>query len=208
MQVAARAVEERFNADSSDCLGPVAPCRCGELARYAGRRPKTFESVLGPLTLERAYYHCQTCGAGFCPRDRSLGLEGETLTPGVLRMVGLVGAMGSFEEGQQLLSELAGVEVSSKQVERDSEALGREVAQDERRVVAPAPSPAEVAPTLYLGIDGTGVPMRAHAGLRIGRSVGQAARWLIQDAGGQAGHGLERPRGATRKVRRCATKDR
>ncbi len=161
MQVAARAVEERFNADSSDCLGPVAPCTCGRLARYAGRRPKTFESVLGLLTLERAYYHCEVCGAGFCPRDRALGLEGGTLTPSVLRMVGMVGTMGSFEEGRRLLSELGGVEVPTKHIERAAEALGREVAQDERTVVLPSPRPGELAPTLYLGLDGTGVPMRA-----------------------------------------------
>ncbi len=83
------------------------------------------------------------------------------LTPGVLRMVGKVGAMVSFEEGHELLCELAGVEVSTKHVERAAEALGREVAQDERCVVAPPPARAEVAPTLYLGLDGTGVPMRA-----------------------------------------------
>jgi hypothetical protein len=76
-------------------------------------------------------------------------------------MVGMVGAMVSFEEGHELLHELAGVEVSTKEVEREAEALGREVAQDERRVVEIPPEHAEVAPTLYLGLDGTGVPMRA-----------------------------------------------
>ncbi len=160
LRVAARAVERRLNADSSDYWGPEARCSCGELARYAGRRPKTFESVLGLLTLERAYYHCGVCGAGFCPRDRALGLGDGTLTPAVTRMVGMVGHMVSFEEGQELLRELAGVELSTKHVERAAEALGREVAQDERSVVAP-PDLTQVASTLYLGIDGTGVPMRA-----------------------------------------------
>ncbi|MBI4331434.1 MAG: ISKra4 family transposase [Chloroflexi bacterium] len=159
--MAARVVARQLNADRSDCLGPEAPCTCGAMARYAGRRPKSFESVLGLLTLERAYYHCGACRAGFCPRERALGLEDGMLTPGVLRMVGMVGAKVSFEEGHELLSELAGVEVSTKHIERAAEALGREVAQDERQVVAPAPAPGEVAPTLYLGIDGTGVPMRA-----------------------------------------------
>jgi len=161
MRVAACAVEQRVNADTSDHTGPTASCVCGEQARYAGRRPKTFESVLGLLTLERAYYHCGACGTGFCPRDRALGLEGGSLTPGVLRMVGRVGAMVSFEEGHELLGELAGVNVSTKHIERAAEAVGREVAQDERRVVEPPPADEPVAPTLYLGMDGTGVPMRA-----------------------------------------------
>ena len=97
MRVAARAVERRLNADTTDDVGPTVPCTCGYAARYAGRRPKTFESALGALTLERAYYHCAPCAAGFCPRDRALGVEGSSLSPGVLRMVGRVGAMVSFE---------------------------------------------------------------------------------------------------------------
>jgi hypothetical protein len=72
-------------------------------------------------------------------------------------MVGQVGAAVSFEEGHELLHELAGVDVSAKQVERYAEALGREIAEDERCVVEPDP-PA--APTMYLGIDGTAVPVR------------------------------------------------
>src|SRR5256884_698238 len=62
-----------------------------------------------------------------------------------------------FEESSGLLHELAGVEVSVKQVERAAEALGAEIAVDERQDVARM---REVAPTLYLGLDGTGVPMR------------------------------------------------
>ena len=48
----------------------------------------------------------------------------------------------------------------TKHVERAAEALGREVAADEKLVVEP-PGPNEpLAPTLYLGMDGTGVPVR------------------------------------------------
>ncbi len=160
MRVAARAVERRINADTSDYVGATAPCACALPARYAGRHDKTFESVLGPLRLSRAYYHCEPCGTGFCPRDHALGLEDGSLSPGVLRMVGRVGAMVSFEEGHELLSELAGVDVLTKHVERAAEALGREVAEDERRVVEPPAADEPVAPTLYLGMDGTGVPLR------------------------------------------------
>lgn len=154
-------MEARLNADTSDYTGPTAPCTCGGPARYSGHRPKTFVSVLGLLTLERAYYHCGACGAGFYPRDRALHLEGGTLSPGVLRMVGLVGAMVSFEEGHELLWQLAGVEVSPKHIERAAETLGREVALDERRVVEPPPPGVAAASTMYVGVDGTGVPMRA-----------------------------------------------
>jgi hypothetical protein len=161
LAVAARAVEQRLNADTSDHAGPTVPCpQCHQPARYAGRHRKTFESVLGPLTLARAYYHCAACDVGHCPRDRALGLEGTSLSPAVTRMVGAVGALVSFAEGHALLHELAGVQVDAKQVERTAEALGRAIAADEQRVVTPDP-PA--APTMYLGVDGTGLPMRAAA---------------------------------------------
>ena len=86
---AARAVQQRINADTSDHVGPTAPGACGQLAHYAGRRAKTFTSVLGVLTRERAYFHCTPCAAGFCPRDAVLGVADASRSPGVLRMVGL-----------------------------------------------------------------------------------------------------------------------
>jgi len=158
LRLAARALEQRLNADTSDHAGPELPCSCGAPAQYHGRHQKTFESVLGPLHLERAYYHCAKCESGFCPRDRALRLESFSLTPGVLRMTGSSAALVSFEESSALLHELAGVEVSVKQVERAAEALGEEIADDERSCVEKM---GEVAPTMYLGMDGTGVPMRA-----------------------------------------------
>ena len=157
LRLAARALEQRLNADTSDHAGPELPCSCGEPARYRGHHQKTFESVLGPLRLERAYYHCTRCQAGFCPRDRVLRLELFSLTPGVLRMTGSTAALVSFEESSALLHELAGVEVSVSQVQRAAESLGAEIAADERVCVERMAQPA---PTMYLGMDGTGVPMR------------------------------------------------
>lgn len=67
--------------------------------------------------------------------------------------------MVSFAEGSELLDELAGVRVNAKQVERTAEGLGAEIAKDERQHVEPD-CEAVLPPTLYLGMDGTGVPMR------------------------------------------------
>jgi len=72
-------------------------------------------------------------------------------------MTGTTAALVSFEESSALLHELAGVEVSVSQVERAAEALGAEIAADECSCVERM---GEVAPTMYLGMDGTGVPMR------------------------------------------------
>ncbi len=160
LRLAARAIEQRLNADTSDEAGSRVPCRCGGEAHFAGRRTKQFQSVLGPLRLERAYYYCPGCGHGFCPRDRHLGIENTSLSPALTRMTGTVGAMVSFQEGSELLQELAGVAVDAKHVERTAEALGKEIAEDERGHTEPIDT-LPLPKTLYLGIDGTGIPLRA-----------------------------------------------
>ena len=157
LRVAAQAVAHRLNADHSDQKGPRQPCACSRQARYAGRRPKTFTTALGALTLVRAWYHCQHCRQGFSPRDRALGLERTTLSPAALRMTGVSAARVSFAEASDLLRELACLDIDPKQVERCAKALGQSIAQDEREVLELEPPQA---PTLYLGLDGTGVPMR------------------------------------------------
>lgn len=160
LRLAGRAIEQRLNEDHSDAETAQVPCQCGQWARYAGRREKTFQSVLGPLRLKRAYFHCAACGHGFCPRDRQLGLYDTSLSPAVTRMVAAVGALVSFQEGSQLLAELVGVSVDANHVQRAAEALGGEIAEQEQHDVE-AETELPLPATLYLGIDGTGVAMRA-----------------------------------------------
>jgi len=176
LRLAGKAVEQRFNADLSDEGSARVGCSCGSEARYAGRRSKQVESVLGLLRLERAYYHCSSCGHGYCPRDAQLSIENTSLSPALTRMVGTVGAMVSFQEGSELLTELAGVAVDAKQVERTAEALGKEIAEDERHCTEPLDT-LPLPQTLYLGMDGTGIPLRAEelAG-RIGKQSDGSAK--------------------------------
>jgi hypothetical protein len=173
--LAARALEQRLNADLSDEGGAPVDCACGRPARYAGRRAKQVQSVLGRLRLERAYYHCSSCGHGFCPRDQHLGMDNTALSPALTRMTGTVGAMVSFQEGSELLTELAGVAVEAKQVERTAEILGKQIAEDERQHSEPC-APVPLPQTLYLGMDGTGIPLRTEelAGRRGKQADGSA----------------------------------
>ncbi|MEA2538922.1 MAG: hypothetical protein QOH35_288 [Acidobacteriaceae bacterium] len=184
LALAARAIEQRLNADTSDHAGPSLDCECGQAARYAGRRIKVVQSILGELKLDRTYYHCLHCSSGFYPRDRHLGIEKTCFSPATVRMMGTVGSMVSFQEGSQLLGELAGIGMDASQVERGAEALGDEIASDERLHTGPL-GEEPLPPTLYLGLDGTGIPMRA------------------EDLAGRAG---KQPDGSakTREVKICA----
>jgi hypothetical protein len=162
--------------DLSDQASTRVRCNCGREAHFAGRRTKQVHSVLGPLRLERAYYHCSACGHGYCPRDAHLGIENTSLSPALTRMVGTVGAMVSFQEGSERLTELAGVALDAKQVERTAEALGKEIAEDERQHSEPSDR-LPLPQTLYLGMDGTAIPLRAEelAG-RIGKQPDGSAK--------------------------------
>jgi len=159
LQLAARALEQRFNRDTSDAAsGTQHACTCGQMARYVDRRSKCFQTVLGELTLERAYYYCPACHSGFCPRDPALGLD-ESLSPGVVRMIGVVGTTVSFEQGSGLLKELAGLHVVAKQVERTAESLAPKWPKTNAAMWNRSQT-SEIATTLYLGLDGTGIPVR------------------------------------------------
>ena len=92
LRIMGQAVAHRLNADRSDDRGPWLSCACGGEARFAGRRPKTFTTALGPLTLDRAWYRCDSCHTGFSPRDRALGMEDTFLSPAALRMIGIAAA--------------------------------------------------------------------------------------------------------------------
>lgn len=155
IEIAASVLERALNAEEETW---PERCACGGMLHCAGRFSKTVRSVLGALTLTRTYVVCSLCQSGFFPHDRTRGLEGASLTPGVVRMIGVVGSMVSFEEGASLLAELAGLRVSSKQVERTAESLGEEIAREEAEEVSSDPGP--VPSTLYMGLDGTGLPMR------------------------------------------------
>lgn len=150
-------IEQKFNSDISDYVGALIACACGGMASYAGRRDKVFITAVGEMTLSRAYYHCGECASGFCPRDRVLGMEQSWLSPAVTRMNGTAASKVSFKETSELLLELAGIDVDVKQVERAAEKLGCEISEDEKAVTETSLPPAK---TMYLGMDGTGIPMR------------------------------------------------
>lgn len=177
LRLAAQALEKYLNQDHSDHSGPHVPCRCGQPARWVERRSKTFHTVLGAVTLDRAYYHCARCGTGFCPRDRDLGLEGGSESAGIQRMCSLAAAMVSFAESQMLVRELAGVEVSAKRVERCAKRIGAEVAADEKECAEPIDTGAPLPHTFCLSMDGTGIPVRrSEVAGRVGKDPGSPAK--------------------------------
>ena len=150
--------------------GPLAqqiPCPCGGTAVYRELRRKQILTVVGPLEVWRPYYLCHHCHAGQNPQDAELDVVATECSPGVRRMMALVGSQSSFAQGRQQLELLAGLTVTTKAVERHAEAIGADIAvrqqADMHRVLQWQLPEAggEPIPTLYVEIDGTGVPVVA-----------------------------------------------
>jgi hypothetical protein len=65
---------ERLLAADTGHRGPRTDCGAGHQAGFVGYRDKTIDTVLGPVQVRRAYYHCADCGHGAVPRDDELGV--------------------------------------------------------------------------------------------------------------------------------------
>lgn len=163
------ALLEGLLAADAGYRGPRADCGAGHQAAFTGYRTKTIDTVVGPVTLRRAWYHCAQCRHGLAPRDDELGTGHASLSPGLAKMTARAAAAVPFARAAGLLSELAGIELTVKRVERSAEATGtaaaaaiaaRAEAISSRRVL-PLPPPDPVPDMLYIAVDGTGVPVVA-----------------------------------------------
>jgi hypothetical protein len=158
------------------------PCPCGHKARYREMRARRVQTAVGEVELLRAWYLCPDCHNGQCPADLTLDIEKTDLSPGVRRMLALVGAEAPFDQGRRQIELLAGLEVTAKAVERTAEAIGADIAAGEQREIQRALQlslPIAVGPSipiLYLEMDGTGIPVvKAETGGRPGKVSGQPA---------------------------------
>src|SRR5207244_11383721 len=102
--------------------GSRVPCGRGHEAEFVAYRDKVTGTVLGPVTLTRAWYHCAACGHGLAPRDPELGVAGASMSPGLRAMNDQAAAAGPFAGAARLLEDLAGVHLTVKRVERAAEA--------------------------------------------------------------------------------------
>ena len=83
-------------------------------AHYKEMRTKQVLTVVGPIEFARPYYVCPSCQKGQSPNDIELDIEGAGFSPGVRRMIAVVGSDSSFQHGGEQLEVLAGLEVTTK----------------------------------------------------------------------------------------------
>jgi len=157
-------------------------CPCGHQARYRDLRTKPVLTAVGWTKVTRPYYLCPHCHTGQFPADAELDIENTEFSPGVRRMDALVGQAAPFEHGRQQLQLLAGLEVTTKSVERVAEAIGADIAAQEQVEIQRAMQldlpivMGEPIPILYVQMDGTGIPVvKKETANRQGKIDGQPA---------------------------------
>ena len=135
---------------------------CDGRTRVQSWRPRRLQSICGPLTVSRPWYHCRRCQHGFSPVDQTLDLAPRArLSDGLRAWVVRLGATTTFREAAALLTELTGLVVAPDTVRAQSEQCGSALAAAEQAAVAqvlatqePA-APVEAAPgTLVIEADG------------------------------------------------------
>jgi len=170
----------RYEAPAAD--QHQLPCPCGHHAQYQGLRSKPVLTVVGPARVERPYYLCSRCHQGQFPADAELDIVETESSPGVRRMQALVGQEAPFDHGREQIKVLAGLEVTTKAVERTAEVIGGDIAQRQQQEIQRAVQldlpivVGEPIPVLYVQMDGTGVPVvKKETEGRKGKTDGQPA---------------------------------
>lgn len=153
MRDVARLLESFLNHELPVLL-KEQPVKSGE--RFHSYQTRKVSTVLGPITLRRAYYRGPQ--GGRYPLDEALGLH-DQYTPAVVQLMCWAGAMdSSFELASETLARFAGLTIPGRQVQRVVNAFGKQAASwMQKRQSTSLQAPVEV---LNIQTDMTGIPAR------------------------------------------------
>ena len=127
----------------------AAPARhagaCGHEQRLVSWRPKQVLTLLGAITIQRAYYQCldpaeeqdgkQPCTHGEAPADALWGIEQRRTSAGVQQAVSYLGASLTLEETAAAFSRLFPLQMSARQALYLMQPVGEALAAAEQAQV-------------------------------------------------------------------------
>jgi len=154
--------QEFLDQQTATCPG------CGRALWARGPHPRTVETVVGKISLDRPYFYCVHCQAGFYPLDEALELSSHRKQADMQKAAASLVAEVPYETASELFSELIGLSLSDHLAYRIVDELteGLTVLDVSPTAEEIADQIAQVAegrkwrPILVLAIDGADVPAR------------------------------------------------
>jgi hypothetical protein len=119
---------ERFKG-AKDC--PT----CGQAVYWTRYAKRQCISTLGEFEIERAYYYCPACRAGWCPLDEQLGLGRGELSPVAEEITSYLGAFMPFGRAADFLARSGLLQISHDTVNNTSVRIGQMLAEQQQAEV-------------------------------------------------------------------------
>ena len=177
-------------ACGKDDTAPGTCPDCGGRTRLSRREKAAVETVVGAVRVEMARRACRECGRSSRPRERLLDIRG-SMTLATRRLASVAGSEACYERADELVRELAGLNLGAKRIERTTRAVGADLEARRKAALEPAAagSPAPALPerkslkegrTLCCALDGTGVPARPSE--TVGRAGKDGERAVTREA--------------------------
>jgi hypothetical protein len=164
---------------------------CGKALKARGKHPRTVETLIGSINLERPYFYCIDCQQGFHPLDGALDLSARKKQNDLQKAACSLSAEIPYKPGSELFQELTGISLSDhtahKMVAEVTSKLTRldviPSAQEIRDKIAALAKDKKWRPIMVLAIDGAYVPTRPEEakGTRPGRKKQRARRASWKD---------------------------
>lgn len=167
---------------------PCPGCGTRREARHQWR-PRTVQTVCGPLRYERARYRCRPCQQEWSPADCTLGVPPRArLSAGLDTWLAELGAATAFAPAAGLLQRLTGLRVSAETLRQHSERRGAALEAAQQAAIARVQATREAAATVdaapgTLVVEADGVLVRyRHTGwheVKLGLVAGCVAGRLV-----------------------------
>jgi hypothetical protein len=164
LRVGAKAMELHLAGQRLGYEGSSRACDrdgCKHDQKFVGHRPRTLATLMGQVTIRRAYYHCKQCGSSCCPYDQQVGLGDGHESVGLAKAASLLAAVDPFVPAATLLHELTGQRLGDRTIHRVARQVGRVASEQERELAlrmatwsVPVDGVEARPARLYVAVDG------------------------------------------------------
>jgi len=136
MRIGAKAVELHladkplgYEGSSRACDNP----HCSHNQKFVEHRSRTLATLMGQVTIRRAYYHCKHCGSSSCPYDQQVGLSSQQMSVGLAKAAALLAVLDPFIPAATILHELTGQRLGDRTIHRVARKVGKVASEREKQ---------------------------------------------------------------------------